>query len=255
MTVQASRLLAFGFLVTALSLATTPASATDYSFNVVTANTANATQFPGVAGFGTGSFNAVPNALAPATNFATSSFTYRTAGTGIDLAFSYLTAPDLNSTFFNSASNGSIVTATYAGSGTVQYNATTVADFTNLTSFLNSTASTQGFGYGSLYTIDLGIVATGTLLTVVHDDGVSIVQNGARVFSNTKSNGAEANPTAQTTDTFTLNGTGPTTLYYARENSSPSVLKVQATTRVPEPASMAILAVGLFAAAAARRRR
>lgn len=255
MTYQANRLLVLGLLAVAASFATTAASATDYSFNVVTANTTNSTQFPGVAGYGTGSFDAVQGALANATNFATSNFTYRTTGTGIDLNFSYPTAPDLNSTFFNSASNGSIVAATYAGSGTVQYNSATVADFTSLSTFLNSTASTQGFGYGSLYTIDLGILATGTLLTITHDDGVSIVQNGARVFSSTKSNGAEANPTAQTVDSFSLSGTGKTTLYYARENNSPSVLKVQATTRVPEPASMAILAVGMFAAAAARRRK
>lgn len=145
---------------------------------------------------------------------------------------------DLNSNFFNAAD-----ISAYTGAGSL--GAPAEANFSTLSSFLASSGSASNFRYGSYITIDLGVLAAGTDLTVTHDDGASVFQNGNQVGNTT------SGPTTAVTEMVQLTSTADTVLYYARENGTPSVLDVS----IPEPASMAILGAGAVGALLARRRR
>ena len=144
---------------------------------------------------------------------------------------------DLNSAFF---SVGTI--SGYSGSGALGGPAN--ANFSNLSTFLASSGSASGFQYGSFYTIDLGTLAAGTILTITHDDGASVYQGGVREGSTT------SGPTTAVTESVALTSTADTTLFYARENGTPSVLEVA----VPEPVSLALVSTGLIGIGLIRRR-
>ena len=200
-------------------------SARAYTFTVKTANQ------NGVA------FDALPTTTL--NNPITANFTYTgPLNFANNSAQNSTSTGDLNSAFF---SVGTI--SNYSGSGSLGSPAN--ANFTNLASFLASSGSASNFQYGSLYTIDLGTLAAGTVLTITHDDGASVYQNGVRQGTTT------AGPTTAITESVRLRSTADTILYYARENGAPSVLNVA----VPEPVSFAMLGTGLAGLALLRRRR
>jgi hypothetical protein len=186
-------------------------------------------------------------------NTASATFTYTGA-----LDFDNTTAQngpgttgDLNSAFGFSASNIS----GYSGSGTVTYNGTQVANYGTLNgnprglNFLSSSGSASNFDYGSYYTFDLGVLQAGTILSITHDDGVSLYQGSTEVGS------ATAGPTTVTTDDIDVTATGDTILRYARENGTPSILEVSSVAATPEPSSIALLGTSLLGFAGVVRRR
>ncbi|RYE57534.1 MAG: PEP-CTERM sorting domain-containing protein, partial [Hyphomicrobiales bacterium] len=152
---------------------------------------------------------------------------------------------DLNSAFGFSLGN----IGGYAGTGSVDFGGSTVANFANVNRFLTSSGSSAGFQYGSYYTFDLGTIVAGTVITITHDDGAAFFQ-GASQIGNTVTG-----PTGQSTTTFTVGTTGNTILRYSRQNGTPSILVVDAVSPVPEPATWAMMMLGFGAMGAVIRRR
>jgi hypothetical protein len=211
-----------------------------FSFTVFTGNT---------GGYSFDTTNSANPFTAPA---AAASFTY-TGPINFDNTASENVgnAGDLNSSFFASAGDSG------PNYGISSYSQITLpgvfgtagppsnANYSSLTNFLASSGSAANYAYGSYYIIDLGSLAKGTILTITHDDGVSLYQGSTRLGSTV------SGPTAVTTDTVTIGATGDTTLYYSRQNGAPSILEVG----VPEPASLGLLGAGLAALGMLRRRQ
>ena len=206
----------------------------------------NFTVFTGNTG-GVG-FNTVSSANPFSAPAAAAAFTYSGA---IDFdntaAANVGNAGDLNSSFFASAGNSG------PNYGISNFNPITIpgifgtagapsnANYSTLANFLASSGSAANYAYGSFYQIDLGTLAAGTSLSITHDDGVSVYEGGTQIGTTV------SGPTGVTTDRVTIANTGDTTLYYSRQNGTPSILEV---TAVPEPASLGLLGAGLAGLAA-----
>jgi hypothetical protein len=185
-----------------------------------------------------GPIDAVPGSIPTcgSANVACATFTYSGALNFSNTQPENATpAGDLNSDFFVPADISG-----YSGSGSVTYNyngtPTQIANFDNLADFLPSSGSIAGEGYGSLYVVDLGTLAAGTILTINHDDGIYLSENGVQIGNTVYG------PTAAITENATVATTGDVMLYYTRQNGTPSILQVT----VPEPASIAVFGAALI---------
>jgi hypothetical protein len=205
-----------------------------FSFSVVEGNTS-----------GNG-FNAVRGATPFTGGTANAAFTYTgTLNFDNTAAQNAGNTGDLDSTWFASATNAGTPNygiSGYSGSGSY---AAANANFSTEAGYLAASGSASGYQWGSFYTIDLGTLAAGTVITVTHDDGASIYQGSTQIGS------TKVGPTTVYTDTVQLGATGDTTLYYSRQNGTPSILEVS----VPEPASLGLLGLGALGAAFMRRRK
>jgi hypothetical protein len=153
---------------------------------------------------------------------------------------------DLNSGFFTAADiSGYAPIQTPGSASQVVLHGIQVADFSTLSSFLGSSASGGFYAWASWYSIDLGTLAAGTDLTITHDDGISLYENGSQIGSTV------SQATSAVTDNVTVAATGDIKLYYSRQNGSPSILEVA----VPEPVSMSLFGAGLIGMGLIRRRR
>lgn len=117
--------------------------------------------------------------------------------------------------------------------------------FENLETFLSSSGSIAGYGYGSLYVFTYEGPTAGTVLTLTHDDGVGVYSGGVLLT------GTTTGPTSEITESVVLPAGNGYQIVYGRENGSPSVLNVT----VPEPASLAIFGAGLLGYGLVRRKR
>jgi hypothetical protein len=160
-------------------------------------------------------------------------------------------AGDLNSSFFTTPANISNYTYVYGPTSAAYIGAG--GGFQDLTKFLATSGSVNGYGWGSLYsfTSDTGSYG-GQTLTITHDDGVSVYLNG----SSTAIGGFVAGPTNAITESVVLpSGTTSYTIAYGRENGSPSVLKLSLSGAVPEPATWAMMITGFGMIGFGMRRR
>lgn len=195
-------------------------------------------------------FSAVQGASPFTGGTATATFTYTgTLNFDNTAAQNSNNTGDLNSTWFGTATNAGTPNygiSGYSGSGTVAN--PSGANFTTLAHYLASSGSASDYQYGSLYTINLGTLAAGTILTITHDDGASVYQGSTQIGTTT------TGPTTEVTDTVDITNTADTILYYSRQNGSPSILEVSASS-VPEPTTLALLGSGLIGLGIVRRRR
>lgn len=112
--------------------------------------------------------------------------------------------------------------------------------------------SSPSFATSSLFEFTFTVASDLTGVTLTHDDGVSlfnITTNSANLIP-----GHEGPTSATTTALPTLSGGQTYQIWYIAANGAPSILSLNATSAVPEPASWMLLIVGFGAVGLASRR-
>jgi PEP-CTERM motif len=125
-----------------------------------------------------------------------------------------------------------------------------------LSSFLSKVMSTGSYGFeftGQTTPImELTFTAASALSgTINHDDGISLYSHG-----NTTTDLLPISAASPTTAELTNFSIGPGTydLYYVEANGAPAVLDMEVTA-APEPASLAMLGIGILSLGVVRRRK
>lgn len=118
----------------------------------------------------------------------------------------------------------------------------------------NTVLSTGGFGSATLLKLTFTLANNDSMMTIVHDDGISIF--GAMGLVNPTTPGNSAYPTTATGTGYDLSA-GTYSLYYVEANGAPSELSFQNVTEAPEPGALALFGAGLLGCALfiGRRRR
>lgn len=109
-----------------------------------------------------------------------------------------------------------------------------------------ATLSNGGFGLTTLMKIT-GYTPNSIMGTIYHDDGISLYQGGSQVVDS-------SSPTVAIDSAYSL-GTGAFTLWYVEANGLPANLTMDISKTVPEPATMALMALGLLGIGFSARRR
>ncbi len=141
---------------------------------------------------------------------------------------------------FNAASNN-ILAFFISGGGLLSNNAG-----------LNTTISSGNFGSTTVMTFS-GTTAGQTLGgTITHDDGVSLYNTFGTAGSLLASS---AGPTSSISTSFANLNSSNWELVYVAANDLPEVLSMDVTSRVPEPATLGIIGLGLGLIGTASQRR
>ena len=120
----------------------------------------------------------------------------------------------------------------------------------------NTVLSSGSFASASLFKLTFTLANNDSMMTIMHDDGVSLYNAMGQVAPSSSQKSNSAYPTTPSWTTYDLNA-GTYSLYYVEANGAPSELSFQNVTEAPEPGALALFGAGLLGCALfiGRRRR
>ena len=121
---------------------------------------------------------------------------------------------------------------------------------------VSTVLSSGSFASASLFKLTFTLANNDSMMTIMHDDGVSLYNAMGQVAPSSSQKPNSAYPTTPSWTTYDLNA-GTYSLYYVEANGAPSELSFQNVTEAPEPGALALFGAGLLGCALfiGRRRR